>query len=506
MVFYSKKYVNSNHFGNIMKHNFFLIFCSFFLVNYSLNAQKIGILNREKVNKIDRLLGLYDSFGDVSGNVLVAHNGKIIYKEAFGIANQEWQQPNTIDTKFRIGALTKQFTAAMILQLVDEKKIRLNGHISTYLPYYRKDIGKEVTIHHLLNHTSGIPDYINRPDFITKIIRSYIPTATLVKKYCSDDLEFEPGQRFSYTNSGYVILGAIIETLTGKTYEENLKQRILIPLEMNDSGYDAHYKIISKRASGYQKVGFQYVNSMFIDMSIPNAAGGMYSTVEDLYKWERAIMGNKFLPKRLKKKMFQPEKGNYGYGFYIEDTPINVNGMETVEVYHTGKISGFSSILLSLTEDNHTIIILGNNDVIPIREISEKIKLTLYDMPYDLPRNSIIPIMLQSIENQGVGVAIEEYRKLKKAQESVWTFRSSELDDLGQELLKLNKREAALLIFELNLEEFPEDYITYFRIGEYYKFEKNKVKAIQYYRLALEKAPNNSAVKARLKELGEKVE
>ncbi|MFK7947370.1 MAG: serine hydrolase [Saprospiraceae bacterium] len=490
-----------------MKNKFFLTICFSLLLNVSiLNAQKLGILSREKANKIDRLLNLYNSFGEISGTVLVAQNGKIIYKKAFGLANREWDIPNTIDTKFRIGSITKQFTAAIILQLIEEKKLKLKDNISTHLPYYRDDTGNKVTIHHLLNHTSGIPNYSNRPDFITKIIRSYIPTVALVKEYCSDDLAFEPGEKFSYTNSGYVILGAIIESITRKTYEENLQERILIPLEMNDTGYDSHYNIMTKRAAGYQKVGFKIVNAMFIDMSVPNAAGGMYSTIEDLYRWERAIMGNKFLSKKLKKKMLKPEKGDYGYGWYIEDTPVNVNGTETLQVHHSGRIPGFSASIVSLVEDNHTIIILGNNDGTPNEEITEKIKLTLYDMPYDLPRKSIIPIMLQSIEKQGVEIAIEEYKNLKEAQKAIWTFRVNELDDLARELTKLGKKEEAKLIYELNIEEFPEEYLPYFSLGEYYKLEGKKKKAIQFYRLALEKNPDNKTIKSRLKGLGEKME
>lgn len=489
-----------------MRNKTLLLICFFFIINSQLSAQKIGILNREKVNKIDRLLNLYNSFGEISGTVLVAQNGKIIYKKAFGLANREWEIENTIDTKFRIGSLTKQFTATMILQLVDEKKLKLKDNISTHLLSYREDIGKKVTIHQLLNHTSGIPNYTNRPDFITKIIRNYIPTVALVKEFCSDDLAFEPGERFSYSNSGYVILGAIIEKVTGMTYEENLQERILNPLDMKDTGYDSHYKIISKRAAGYQKVGFKVVNSIFIDMSVSNASDGMYSTIEDLYKWERAIMGKNFLPKKLKNKMFKPEKGDYGYGWYIEDTPINVNGTETLQVHHSGKISGFSATIVSLIEDDHTIIILGNNDAIPNKEITEKIKLTLYDMPYDLPRKSVIPIMLQSIKKQGVETAIKEYKNLKEAQKAVWTFRVNELDDLAKELMKLDKKEAAKLIYELNIEEFPDEYLPYFSLGEYYKIERKKKKAIHFYKLALEKDSDNKMIKSRLKSLGEKVD
>jgi|SRR5215216_7551077 len=140
------------------------------------------------------------------------------------------------DTKFRIGSVTKQFTAALILQLVEEGKIKLDGKISDYLTDYRKDTGGKVTIHQLLNHTFGIPSYTNRPDFSAEISRNLYSVADFVKKFASGGLEFEPGSKFSYNNSGYSLLGAIIEKVTGKSYETVLTERILKPLGMTNSG------------------------------------------------------------------------------------------------------------------------------------------------------------------------------------------------------------------------------------------------------------------------------
>lgn len=487
-----------------MRNLFYLFLLSFLTIPQTIYAQKVGILNREKTDKIDRLLNLYDAFGELSGVILVAQDGKIIYKKAFGEANQEWKIANTTDTKFRIGSLTKQFTAAIILQLEEEEKIKLKDNISDYLPYYRKDIGKKVTLHQLLNHTSGIPNYTERPDFLSSIIRSYLPTEQLVKEYCSDHLEFEPGKKFKYNDSGYVILGAIIEKVTGETFETNLKKRILEPLEMNDSGYDSPYTILEKRASGYQKVGFQYINAMYIDMSILNAAGGMYSTVEDLYKWDNALNGEVILSKKAKKKMFKPEKtGQYGYGWYVEDVQTNINGTETTKAYHTGDIKGFTSLNIKLIEANHTIIILSNSEIVPAAEIGEKLVATLYDLPYDLPRKSIIPMMLQSIEKQGIETAIHEYKKLKLAQTDIWTIRVGELDDLGKELMTLGKMEDALVIFALNVDAFPESDIPLESMANYYDKKGDKSKALEYYKKAIKINPNNNDVIKKIKKLEE---
>src|SRR5215216_6485219 len=178
---------------------------------------------QQNVQKIDGLLKQYHEYGQFNGSVLVAEKGKVIYKKSFGMANMEWSIPNQPDTKFRIGSVTKQFTATLILQLVEEGKVKLDGKLSDYLTDYRKDTGDKVTIHQLLNHTSGIPSYTGLPNFFAEVSRNPYSVTDFVKKFASGDLEFEPGSKFSYNNSGYFLLGAIIEKVTGKSYETVLK-------------------------------------------------------------------------------------------------------------------------------------------------------------------------------------------------------------------------------------------------------------------------------------------
>jgi len=175
-------------------------------------AGAAGVFAQKDVQKkIDGLVKQYNEYGQFNGSILVADQGKVIYEKGFGMANMEWGIPNGPDTKFRIGSITKQFTAALILQLVDEGKIKLDGRLSDYLPDYRKDTGEKVTIHQLLNHTSGIPSYTSNPEFFPKHSRNAYGVPEFVKTFASGDLEFEPGSKFSYNNSGYTLLGAIIE-------------------------------------------------------------------------------------------------------------------------------------------------------------------------------------------------------------------------------------------------------------------------------------------------------
>ena len=252
-----------------------------------------------------------------NGSVLVAENGKVIYKKGLGLAQMEWNIPNTPDTRFRLGSITKQFTATLILQLVEQGKVKLDGKVSDYLPAYRKDIGEKVTVHQLLNHTSGIPSYTGLPGFFNDVSRNPYTVDDFIKKYASNDLEFEPGSKFSYNNSGYFLLGAIVEKVTGQTYEKALKERILDPLGMKNTGYDHHGTLIEKRASGYQKTPDGYVNAPYLDMSIPYAAGSMYSTVEDLYLWDQALYTDRVLSAATKELMYKPNLEDYAYGWVV---------------------------------------------------------------------------------------------------------------------------------------------------------------------------------------------
>ncbi|MEO8217709.1 MAG: serine hydrolase domain-containing protein [Acidobacteriota bacterium] len=232
-------------------------------------------LYADKAADLAAVLSKFNEQRRFNGSALVAEHGKVILAKGYGKANFEWNIPNTPDTKFRLGSITKQFTSMVIMQLVQEGKIELDAPMSRYLPQYRKDTGDRITIRNLLTHTSGIPNYTALPGFMTDVSRDPYTTVDFIQKYASGDLEFEPGTKFNYSNSGYFLLGAIIEELTGKTYEQNVQERIFGLLGMTSSGYDHSDKIILHRASGYGKTPSGYTNAPYMDMSIPFAAAGL---------------------------------------------------------------------------------------------------------------------------------------------------------------------------------------------------------------------------------------
>ncbi|HXX13824.1 MAG TPA: serine hydrolase domain-containing protein [Candidatus Eremiobacteraceae bacterium] len=316
--------------------------------------------------------------GDFSGSLLVARDARILYQHAFGYANLEWKIPNDLQTKFEIGSMTKQFTALLVLQFVNEGRIKLDGRLSDYLPYYRKDTGSRVTIRQLLSHTSGIPNFISLPGFLdSPASRATYTVKDFVQKFCSGDLEFEPGTRFHYSNSGYFLLGAVLEQLSGTSYEQLLKDRIFTPVGMNDSGYAHSEAIIPHRAAGYERSSNGLQNARFYDLSIPFAAGALYSTVGDLFLWDQALYGQRLLPPNLRDLLFQPHLENYGFGWGIlVPKPGSPNAGETV-LMHGGAIFGFQSLIERIPKEKELIVLLDNTDSPKLLDIALQLRRVL---------------------------------------------------------------------------------------------------------------------------------
>ena len=442
---------------------------------------------QQKVQKIDALLKQYYDYGQFNGSILITENGRVVYKKGFGMANMEWNIPNGTDTKFRIASVTKQFTAAIVLQLVEEGKIRLDGKITDYLTDYRKDTGGKVTVHQLLNHTSGIPDYKN-------VTSNPYSAADFVKKHVSGDFEFEPGTKYRYNNGGYSMLGAIIEKVTGKSYETVLQERILKPLGMTNSGYGHHAAILRKHAGSYVKTPAGYVNAPYIDMAIPYAAGSMYSTVEDLYKWDQSLYEDKVLSADSRKLMFTPGLSNYGYGIRISDLPLGKSDRKTKIIWHGGGgINGFNSLISRAVEKRQTVIILDNGSHGQNHpKITNSILGILNGQPYDAPKKSITEKLYKIAVEKDVASAVAEYRKLKAENSPAFDFSEAELNKLGYQLLDMKRRKDAIEIFRLNAEMFPKSTNVYDALGEAYLADEQKDPALANYRKAIELDPTNS--------------
>jgi CubicO group peptidase (beta-lactamase class C family) len=329
-------------------------------------------------SRLNRIFEARMNAREFNGAVLVARGDRIVYERGFGFANLEWRIPNTVRTRFELGSITKQFTALLVLQFVSEGKIKLDGYVSDYLPYYRPDTGGRVTIHHLLSHTSGIPDFIRTPGFLegTASRRRY-SVREFAQEHCSGDLQFEPGSKFAYSNSGYFLLGAVLEEVSKKAYEQLLTERIFGPAGMKDSGYAQTDTILPNRAAGYEHTPAGLRNARYYDMSIPFAAGGMYSTARDLFLWNQALYTERLLPARLRDLLFKPNLEDYGYGWAILIPASGSPYAGESILMHGGAIFGFQTLIQRIPNHKELIVLLDNTDSPKLLDIALEIRRVL---------------------------------------------------------------------------------------------------------------------------------
>jgi len=334
-----------------------------------------------------------------SGAILLARNGVPLVSKGYGFANAEWQIPNAPDTKFRVGSITKQFTSMLIMRLQEQGTLRVQDPICTYLSPC-PDAWKPVTIHHLLTHTSGIPSYTDSPDYLKTMM---VPKTLdeMVAGFRGQPLEFEPGSRFKYDNSGYFLLGLIVEKTSGKTYENALKSEIFDPLGMKDTGYDHYATILPRRATGYGRNGSTLINAPYLDMLQPYAAGALYSTVQDLLIWDQALYTDRLLPAAARTAMFTPFKDGYAYGWSIRPASPATGGRMLIE--HGGGINGFATMFVRVPDDRVTSIAFSNLQTGPSNRVAHDLLAILFGNKYTLPVEHTLAIVDPSIYDAYVG-------------------------------------------------------------------------------------------------------
>jgi CubicO group peptidase (beta-lactamase class C family) len=330
-------------------------------------------------SKADEYVKAYAEIDRFSGSVLIARKGEILLKRGYGMADYEHGIPNTPRTKFRIASLTKSFTALAILQLQEQGLLHINDSLSKFFPDYPR--GDAITLHHLLSHTSGIPNFTVATDEKARTMPHNLEMT--IKKFKDLPLEFSPGEKFEYCNAGYYLLGSIIEKVTGKDYATVIKHNIFVPLGMTDSGYDYNHLIIKNRAYGYRLEKGKLINAEYIHMANVHASGGLYSTIEDMYLWDRALYTEKLVKRNSLKQMFTPVTKNYGYGWGI------INLFDRKMVGHNGDMEGFQTNITRFVDDDVCIIILSNFGHAPIGRMSVDLAAIVFGEKYEIPQKRV---------------------------------------------------------------------------------------------------------------------
>jgi CubicO group peptidase (beta-lactamase class C family) len=464
---------------------------------------------RDLHSRLDAYLTAADRAEPLSGVVLVAHEGRVVYTRTFGDADAEWPQPHVVDGRFRIASITKPFTAVLTLRLVQAGKLRLDAPLSEYLPEYRKDVGERVTVEQLLNHTSGIPDFANLPGFWKEELPRPHTREELLSKWLSRDLEFEPGTTAKYNSTGFYLLGLIAERVTGKPYGQALREWVLDPAGLKDTGYDAPGTLVRRRVRGYVRtLTGRLEPAPYMHMANVEASGGMYSTAMDLWRFDRALASETLLSKELKARMFKAyapdtfgKELSFGLGWYVGEREL-APGVRVSVNEHGGNAPGFRAYVSRSPSDGGFIAMLFNDGdgsySERTRHLSRDLMRIVRGIPVEEPRPGFARVLTKVLLEKGVAAAQARLPELTRTHPLT---SPRDLNNIGYGLLLEGRMPEALFLFRLNIERFPQDANAYDSLGEACLVVKDLACARENYARALEMDPKNGNARQVLERL-----
>jgi len=468
-----------------MKRIAAIIIAGFLLIS-NISAQSTS-------SEINELMSAYADNGQFNGTILVKKGENIIYENAFGLANREWNIPNTMDAKFLAGSIGKSITAFMTLILVNDGLIDLNATINDYIPEYSGPGKYKATIHQMLTHTSGIPDHGAIPNLSKKLVRWSYNTDQYLVLIKDLNLKFEPGTGFSYSGIAYNLLAIICEKVTKKDFAVLLQERLFIPLGMDNSKHDKNLDIDLKRASGYEYHLLEgYMNPSYIDMSLIKGSGGILTTVEDLSKFnDECFNSQKLLSEDLYKRIFTryvKDWQYYGYGWWITDRLVGHDTLTLIS--HGGSTDGYKAYSTRILNDSIDIIMFQNNyyrTEIGVKfdyAITNEIINLLHGEGYSLPKKSIAKDLGFIIGQNGIDAAIEKYPGLKN--DNRYFIDEDEFNQLGKELNQnYGMEDESSKIYVLAIHEYPDSFLLNYSYGELLSGKKSE-KALEYYRKCIQ--------------------
>jgi len=483
--------------------SFMIVF--FFLILYSCKK------NNSIKEKIDGLMDYCYENDLYNGTVLVAHKGKVIYQNAFGYSDFETKKPLKLKSQFCLGSLSKPFTAMAIMILKERNRLKYEDKLSTYFPEF-PDYANQVTIKYLLTHAAGITNWMNHDvfrsgpgDFIDDLTNKDVFNFLIKQK----SLDFAPGEKYVYSNGGYVLLAMIVEKASGEPFHVFMKKNIFDPLGMKDTAvFDESKPEIRDKVIGYDMFGDKDDANLLV-----TGDGGIYSTAEDVFKWERALYTEKLVTQKTLQEAFTPNKLNngliatnrsgysYGYGWvvHIKDKINNA-------VFHDGGLNGFSTMLYRELNNQNAIIFLTNKgSSFQSYPTLEAVLNILHGEPMKLPTIPIIGVMNRTIAEKGMETAFNEYHELKKANAAKYDFSEGQLNGLGYRYLNKQKYEEAKAIFKLNVEIYPDSSNAYDSYGEACMGNGEYDEAIKNYKRSLELNPDNTSAVERLRKINDKM-
>ncbi|MEO8068429.1 MAG: serine hydrolase [Flavobacteriales bacterium] len=453
----------------------------------------------DRVGKMVPLMDLFVDRTGFNGVVLVAEAGQVIYRKAFGKANMEWNVPNTVDTRFKLASLGKQFTALIIMQLVESGKLELDDKLIAYVPEMTGKNADRITIHQLLNHTSGVPNYHVIADFDGAAAKRKLSRLEFLGLFKDKELLFEPGTQFQYSNLGYFLLALISERVTGRDLDALLRERIFRPAGMNDTFLEDTAAVMSNYASGYVNDYTHFEPAGFRDPSSVIGGGHVASTAPDLFRYDQALRTGKLLSAKYQERMYTPGMDEYGYGWWATQYPVPGQDSVTL-VYHDGGTSGAATVMYRFLESDRCVVVLSNVSPYDCYPIARGLSRILHDRAFDPPKRSLVERFARTVQQQGSDAAAKEFRALK-ANEAEFELDGVAFNQLGYQYLRKNELDDAVAVFLLNVEAFPQVGDPYDSLAEAYMRQGKNELAIANYSRALDLDPNNANARVMLGKL-----
>lgn len=463
-----------------------------------------------ETDPIDDLFEYLEDYNLFNGVALVVDRGEVVGGRTIGYANFEWGVPNTLETRFRIGSVSKQFTAMLALMLVQEGRLSLSDPVGKYLPELGWSWADSVTIHQMLCQTSGIPNYTLLEGYLGGIDKQRFTREEFLELLLADplfdSLHFGPGSDFDYSNTNYFFTGIVIERVVGKPFEEVLQEMILDPLKMKDTGAFDDLRLVRHRAYGYEKApDDSYEPTMYSSVSPKSVpSGGLYSTAGDLLKWHRALQANVLLDDDHMKQFLTPhhkfsETEGYAYGNYW--TEFAVDDVRTLEVYeHGGSAFGTTCMFYRVPEAGQCVILLANGGIgreIFLSAIAYAVIDALQGKPLEFPRCDLLGTIGYTAMAKNPDAVREHYSFLKAHRREAYEFGPSQLSTAGHVMLMLfDDRERAELLFTMNAEEYPGEASVWVDLGRLALDGGGAGEALEYLEKAQALEPGDEVIRS----------
>jgi len=460
-----------------------LLFCG------TAQAQiKRAVTNEEIAAWADEYMAHAEKFDHFSGVILIARDGVPFFNKSYGMANIELSVPNSSKTKFRIGSVSKQFTATAILQLQERGLLNVNDSIVNHLKNCPVS-WKEITIRHLLNHTSGLVSFTQLPAASGQFLLLPHTHDEVVNLFRDLPLESKPGEKFNYNNSGYYLLGMIIEKASKMKYADYLQENLLKPLDLKNTGFDDQRTILENRASSYYLNKNKVVrNSYYTDMETLFSIGGLYSTMEDLLRWEQSFVKATLLKPSTIKEMMTPHSGGFGYGWQVDQ-------LGTLTRYrHDGGITNFSASLQTLPSERLTVIAISNKGEDGGIRAACDIAGRVCGVPATIRG---IQRELMTLRSDQLQAIVTHTRKHFPR----FDFQEEKVEELADYLVQKNEKAQAIEVLDVNVKCHPTSARACIRLALAYESHGNKEQALQYFKQALKLEPNHTKAKEYVERL-----